>query len=117
MFGISDMKKEVGFMQLQEAFLTVSNFSLVFWTIWTQMCLFYYKGDYTEEGAWPTASEKEGRCVVVEKDPCLSACSSVVPLGLSGQNFGHQCPSCTDEKNTLNTAGGNMGSVSPDGNI
>lgn len=50
------------------------------------MCMFYHKGNYTEEGAWPIASEKEGRCVVVEWDPCLCACSSVVPLGLSGQN-------------------------------
>lgn len=67
-------------------FLTVSNFSLLFWTIWTQMCMFCYKGDYTEKGAWPTASEKGGRCVVVEKDSCLTARSSVVPLGLSGQS-------------------------------
>lgn len=69
------------------------------------MCMFYHKWNYAEEGAWPTASEKEGRCVVVEWDPCPSACSSVVPLGLSGQNpLSSLWPFCTDE-NTFNTAG------------
>lgn len=93
MFGISDMKKEVGFMQLQEAvgrlwyrgfFHRVYIFTCVLTIL--DPNVFYHKENYTEEGAWPTASEKEGRCVVVEKDPFPAPCSSVVPLGLSGQS-------------------------------